>query len=204
MKKTIAATQPSVFLEDRPVITHTQKLVWNALKMSSGRIVFLARIMQNINYSRLYDYLNLFLFLHDRRHVCTHEETITRPIRVVESYCKPAYKSFTQRCSNGTMCTAFRYVTSDLLDRKSLFILTSQLDWRASLFFSFLNCRVTVKTCLTFCEIILLTTGCSTTRSTERWSSTRPPRRRNTPAVPDGPTRRNTPTDVCKVSISFF
>ncbi|KAI9564257.1 hypothetical protein GHT06_007995 [Daphnia sinensis] len=42
------------------------------------------------------------------RHVCTHEETITRPIRVVESYCKPAYKSFTQRCSNGTMCTAFR------------------------------------------------------------------------------------------------
>ncbi|EFX77221.1 hypothetical protein DAPPUDRAFT_247979 [Daphnia pulex] len=45
---------------------------------------------------------------HAGRHVCTHEETITRPIRVVESYCKPAYKSFTQRCSNGTMCTAFR------------------------------------------------------------------------------------------------
>ena len=45
-----------------------------------------------------------------RRHVCTHEETVTRPIRVVESYCKPAYKSFTQLCSNGTMCTAFRYL----------------------------------------------------------------------------------------------
>lgn len=135
MKKTIAATRPFVFLKDRPVIT--KKVVWNALKMSSGRIVFLARIMQNINYSRLYDYLNFFLFLHDRRHVCTHEETITRPIRVVESYCKPAYKSFTQRCSNGTMCTAFRYVTPGLLDRKSLFILTSWLEWGGEPFFFF-------------------------------------------------------------------
>jgi len=43
------------------------------------------------------------------RHVCTHEETVTRPIKVVESYCKPVYKSFTQRCANGTnTCTAFR------------------------------------------------------------------------------------------------
>jgi len=43
------------------------------------------------------------------RHVCTHEEKVTRPIRVVESYCKPVYKSFTQRCANGTgTCTAFR------------------------------------------------------------------------------------------------
>jgi len=43
------------------------------------------------------------------RHVCTHEETVTRPIKVVESYCKPVYKSFTQRCANGTnACTAFR------------------------------------------------------------------------------------------------
>ena len=61
-----------------------------------------------------------------------------------------------------------------------------------------------MKTCLTFCDIILLTTGCSTTRFTERWSSTRPPRRRNTPAVPDGPIQTNTPMDVCKVSINWL
>ena len=155
---------------------------------------------------------SLFLFIHDRRHVCTHEETITRPIRVVESYCKPAYKSFTQRCNNGTMCTAFRYVNASAvqpqtsLSFSSLKCFDGVFGGKAGpfflLYFFFLNCRVTVKTCLTFCDIILLTTGCSTTRFTERWSSTRPPRRRNTPAVPDGPIQTNTPMDVCKVSIN--
>ena len=63
-----------------------------------------------------------------RRHVCTHEETVTRPIRVVESYCKPAYKSFTQLCSNGTMCTAFRYLRRK---KNSLFLFScgTSLKW---------------------------------------------------------------------------
>lgn len=52
------------------------------------------------------------------------------------------------------------------------------------------------------CDIILFTAGCSTTRSTVRWSSTRPPRRKNTPAVPDGLTQTNTPMDVCKLCVT--
>ncbi|KAK2721612.1 epidermal growth factor-like protein 8 [Artemia franciscana] len=41
------------------------------------------------------------------RHVCAEEQVITKPVRITESYCKPIYKSFTQRCSDG-LCTAFR------------------------------------------------------------------------------------------------
>lgn len=46
--------------------------------------------------------------------------------------------------------------------------------------------------------------GSSMTPSTERWSSTRPPPRRGTPAVPDGRTPPSTPTDARKVSVSLF
>lgn len=87
------------------------------------------------------------------------------------------------------------------------------LQVNAAFYFDFLFCRFELlndrekekkkATSDVLCDIILFTTGCSTTRSTVRWSSTRPPRRKNTPAVPDGLTQTNTPMDVCKVSINY-
>lgn len=40
--------------------------------------------------------------------MCAHEEKTSRPVRVVESYCQPVYKSFSQPCANGSLCTAYK------------------------------------------------------------------------------------------------
>ena len=123
--------------------------------------------------------LIFFSFADRSRHVCSHEETVSRPVRVVESYCKPAYKSFSQRCANGTLCTAFRFIGSTRLVPASHLTRLLSCDW--------------------FLE-------CNTTRFTGRPLNIKWWRSVNTPAVPAGLTRRSPITaarNVCLGNIEF-
>ncbi|XP_023211363.1 epidermal growth factor-like protein 8, partial [Centruroides sculpturatus] len=47
-----------------------------------------------------------------RRHVCVQNKVVTRPIKQVESYCKPVYKTYTYVCDKEKyrLCSSFRVV----------------------------------------------------------------------------------------------
>lgn len=51
-------------------------------------------------------------FVIRRRHVCIENNVVTKPVKQVESYCKPIYKSHMYPChgkDGNKFCTTFRY-----------------------------------------------------------------------------------------------
>ncbi|XP_069705205.1 epidermal growth factor-like protein 7 [Periplaneta americana] len=48
--------------------------------------------------------------LHPGRHVCSVQKAVTQPVKTLQSYCKPAFKPYTQRCLDNKNCNGIRLV----------------------------------------------------------------------------------------------
>lgn len=47
---------------------------------------------------------------HPGRHVCSNHKNVTQPVKTRQSFCKPTYKKYTQRCEDNQLCSAIRVV----------------------------------------------------------------------------------------------
>ncbi|XP_021917540.1 epidermal growth factor-like protein 7 isoform X2 [Zootermopsis nevadensis] len=71
-----------------------------------------------------------FTKLHAGRHVCSVQKAVTQPVKILQSYCKPAFKSYTQPCLDNKSCngvrlvyeTAFRTVYETKINRYTSYI----------------------------------------------------------------------------------
>lgn len=50
----------------------------------------------------------IILFILFRRHVCSSHKTIPQPVKTVQTFCKPTYKKYVQRCNDNQLCTGVK------------------------------------------------------------------------------------------------